>query len=351
MSIRDWGYDGPAVLDKGALPARVLGTWGDYYRIVCDKGEGIARKKASAYLKRRGEDNAPYQKRRAEDNATCQDIPTTGDFVALHWNPHGESRILATLPRTSKFERAAAGTAGRRAQTIAVNFDTLFFLMSLNQNFSIRRLERFLSLGRATGAGVVVLLTKSDLLGTDSDGTAPFLADAVACAGDVPVFAISSKTGDGLDQLAPYVIPRRTLAFIGSSGVGKSSLVNALAGEELMPTLEVRDWDSKGRHTTTERELIRLPSGALVIDTPGMREIGMWEADAGITDSFADIASLVAGCRFSDCRHDTEPGCAVKTALASGKLSEERWLAYCRLKSEAAREETTRTESAHRYRK
>ena len=338
MNIRDWGYDGPAVLDKGALPARVLGTWGDYYRIVCDKGEGIARKKASAYFKRRVEDNAP-----------CQDIPTTGDFVALHWNPHGESRILATLPRTSKFERAAAGTSGRRAQTIAVNFDTIFFLMSLNQNFSVRRLERFLALGRATGAGVVVLLTKSDLL--DPNGAAPFLADASACAGDVPVFAISSRTGDGLDRLAPYVLPRRTLAFIGSSGVGKSSLVNALAGEELMPTLEVRDWDSKGRHTTTERELIRLPSGALVIDTPGMREIGMWEADAGIADSFADIESLVAGCRFSDCRHDTEPGCAVKAALASGELSEKRWLAYRRLKAEAACEETSRTESSHRYRK
>ncbi len=340
MNIRDWGYDGPAVLDKGALPARVLGTWGDYYRVVCDKGEGIARKKASAYFKRRAEDNAP-----------CQEIPTTGDFVALHWNPHGESRILATLPRSSKFERAAAGTSGRRAQTIAVNFDTLFFLMSLNQNFSVRRLERFLALGRATGAGVVVLLTKSDLLVTDSGGAVPFLADAAACAGDVPVFAISSRTGDGLDQLAPYVLPRRTLAFIGSSGVGKSSLVNALAGQELMPTLEVRDWDSKGRHTTTERELIRLPSGALVIDTPGMREIGMWEADTGIADSFADIATLVAECRFSDCRHDTEPGCAVKAALASGQLSEERWLAYRRLKAEAAREETNRTESSHRYRK
>ena len=340
MSIRDWGYDGPAVLDKGALPARVLGTWGDYYRVVCDKGEGIARKKASAYFKRRAEDNAP-----------CQEIPTTGDFVALHWNPHGESRILATLPRSSKFERAAAGTSGRRAQTIAVNFDTLFFLMSLNQNFSVRRLERFLALGRATGAGVVVLLTKSDLLGTDSGGAAPFLADAVACARDVPVFAISSRTGDGLGQLAPYVLPRRTLAFIGSSGVGKSSLVTALAGEELMPTLEVRDWDSKGRHTTTERELIRLPSGALVIDTPGMREIGMWEADTGITDSFADIERFIARCRFSDCRHDTEPDCAVKAALASGELSTERWLAYCRLKAEAAHEETNRTESSHRYRK
>ena len=153
MSIRDWGYDGPAVLDKGALPARVLGTWGDYYRIVCDEGEGIARKKASAYFARDGA-------------APAQEIPTTGDFVALRWNPHGESRILATLPRTSKFERAAAGSSGRRAQTIAVNFDTLFFLMSLNQNFSVRRLERFLALGRVTSGlgGEVILETAKTML-------------------------------------------------------------------------------------------------------------------------------------------------------------------------------------------
>ena len=338
MSIRDWGYDGPAVLGKGTVPARVLGTWGDYYRVVCDMGEGIARKKASAYFRRQ---------RRVDGTGPGQEIPTTGDYVALCWNPCGESRITATLPRTSKFERAAAGSSGRRAQTIAVNFDTLFFMMSLNQNFSVRRLERFLALGNATGAAVVTLLTKSDLVDDPRD----LISDAAACAGAVPVFAISAKTGAGLDQLAPYVQPRRTLAFIGSSGVGKSSLVNALAGKELMPTLEVRDWDSKGRHTTTERELIRLPSGALVIDTPGMREIGMWEADAGIADAFADIESLFARCRFSDCRHDTEPGCAVKAALASGELSGERWTAYRRLKAEMAREETIRAESSHRYRK
>ena len=334
MSLVEWGYDGPAVLEKGALPARVIGAWGDYYRIVCDRGEGIARKKASAYFGRDGQPPA-------------QEIPTTGDFVSLHWNPHGESRILATLPRTSSFTRAAAGTSGRRAQTVAVNFDTLFFLMSLNQNFSVRRLERFLALGRATGAEVVVLLTKSDLV----EDARPFLDEARACAGDVQVFALSSRTGEGLGQISSHVRPRRTLAFIGSSGVGKSTLVNALAGCELMPTLEVREWDSKGRHTTTERELVRLPSGALVIDTPGMREIGMWEADSGIADAFADVEALFPQCRFSDCRHDSEPGCAVKAALASGALAAERWQAYRRLKAETAREELARAESSHRYRK
>ena len=155
----------------------------------------------------------------------------------------------------------------------------------------------------------------------------------------------------GLDKLAPYVQPRRTLAFIGSSGVGKSSLVNALAGEELMPTLEIREWDSKGRHTTTERELVRLSSGTLVIDTPGMRELGLWDADAGLSDTFSDIENLIGQCRFSDCRHDTEPGCAVKAALADGTLDAVRWDAYMRLKIESAGGEITRVSSSHRSRK
>jgi ribosome biogenesis GTPase len=195
----------------------------------------------------------------------------------------------------------------------------------------------------------VVVLTKRDLV--DEHELADYLVQARAHAGGAEVLAISSRTGEGLDQLAPYVQPRRTLAFIGSSGVGKSSLVNALAGEELMPTLEIREWDSKGRHTTTERELVRLSSGALVIDTPGMRELGLWEADAGLADAFADVEALIGHCRFSDCRHDTEPGCAVKTALADGTLDLARWEAYIRLKVESAGGEIARAASAHRYRK
>lgn len=331
-TVADYGWDGAPVPFPGACAARVLGTWGDYYRVVCDAGEGTARKKASAF---HGRPDAV--------------VPTTGDFVALKWNPSGESRILATLPRRSKFERAAAGSEGRRPQTIAVNFDVLFFLTSANQNFSVRRMERFLSLGRSSGAPVAVLITKCDLV--DAPTRERLVAEAAAHSGGAPVHAISVRTGLGLDDLSRYVRPRRTLAFIGSSGVGKSSLVNALAGDDIMPTLEVREWDAKGRHTTTERELVRLPCGALVIDTPGMREIGMWEAGEGISDAFADVESLFAGCRFSNCRHDTEPGCAVKAALADGSLSQERWLAYRRLKAESAREEARRAESTHRYRK
>jgi len=330
--IEDYGYTGGPVEGKGAVPARVLGTWGDYYRVVCDAGEGIARKKASAF---HGRPDAL--------------IPTTGDFVSLKWNPHGESRILATLPRHSRFERSDPSSEGRRAQTIAVNFDTLFFLTSVNQNFNVRRMERFLSLGRASGAPVVVLLTKSDLVSARELET--YLAEARAHAGGVEVLAISSLKCTGLDALVPFVQPRRTLAFIGSSGVGKSSLINALAGDELMPTLEIREWDAKGRHTTTERELVMLPSGAMVIDTPGMREIGMFEADEGIADAFADVETLFPRCRFSDCRHDTEPGCAVKAALASGELAADRWEAYLRLKAESARIEIARAQSTHRYRK
>ncbi len=330
--IEDYGYAGGPVEAPGAVPARVLGAWGDYYRVVCDAGEGLARKKASAY-----------------HNRPDAVAPTTGDFVALKWNPQGESRILATLPRRTALTRTDPSSSGRRAQVLAVNFDTLFILMSLNRNFNVRRLERALALGRAAGAPVVVLLTKSDLV--DDAARADYLARARAHAAGAEVFALSAHTGAGLDALAPYAQPRRTLAFIGSSGVGKSSLVNALAGDELMPTLEIREWDAKGRHTTTERELVRLPSGALVIDTPGMRELGLFEAEDGLADAFADVEALVRACRFSDCRHATEPGCAVKAALAAGTLAEDRWAAYRRLKAETAREAVTLVQSSHRYRK
>jgi len=234
---------------------------------------------------------------------------------------------------------------------VAVNFDHLLFLMSANLNFSVRRLERFLALGRNTRAEVVAVITKCDLAERFGED---YAAEAIRHANGVRVLRISSITGEGLDQIREMAAPRRTLALVGSSGVGKSSLVNALAGEDWMPTLETREWDDKGRHTTTERELVKLPSGALVIDTPGMREIGMWEADTGIGDAFADIEALFGKCRFSDCRHETEGGCAVKAALENGTLDQARWQAYLKLKAESAREaaamERFRRSATHRFR-
>jgi len=255
----DWGYRATGAWTGKGVPARVLTAHGDYYRVACAEGEGIARKKASAY----------------HDNPDAVP-PVTGDFVRLDWNPHGESRILETLPRFSALERLDPSSRGYKAQTVAVNFDTLFFLMSVNENFSLARLERFLALAEDSGcrARAVLLLTKSDLLATPEEAAA-LLAQVREAAPDLVAHAISVQADRGLEAVRAYAEPGRTLAFVGSSGVGKSSLVNALAGEFLMDTCEIQEWSGKGRHTTTVRELVRLPCGAYVIDTPGMRELGL----------------------------------------------------------------------------
>ena len=249
---------------------RVVSAHGDYYHLVCNEqptGEILARKKKSAFM--RMKTVAPENmkgKKISEERAELPPQPITGDFVRFRYNAQGESMITEVLPRLSHFERKDP-TAKRTSQTLAVNFDTLFIMMSLNENFSIPRLERYLTLAEDMGeAKAVVILTKKDLKqGVNFDGNR-LLSTAIE---------ISSITGDGLDQLAPYLAPGRTVAFIGSSGVGKSTLLNTLMGEEWQATQEIQEWSGKGRHTTTSRELVMLPSGAMVIDTPGIREIGM----------------------------------------------------------------------------
>ena len=249
---------------------RIVSAHGDYYHLVCNEqptGEILARKKKSAFM--RMKTVAPVNmkgKKISEERAELPPQPLTGDFVRFRYNAQGESMITEVLPRFSHFERKDP-TAKRTSQTLAVNFDTLFVMMSLNENFSIPRLERYLTLAEDLGeAKAVIVLTKKDLKqDVNFDGNR-LLSTAIE---------ISSVTGDGLDQLAPYLAPGQTVTFIGSSGVGKSTLLNTLMGEEWQATQEIQEWSGKGRHTTTSRELVMLPSGAMVIDTPGIREIGM----------------------------------------------------------------------------
>lgn len=314
----DYGYD-PLLYGlpaEGELPARVIGVHRDLYDVVCALGEGSARLKSSAYRAQRG---AVY--------------PTIGDFVSLRWNDSGDSIITRTLPRKSYFARSDSFSA-RGTQAIAANIDYALLVSSLNRDFNPRRLERYLAQTLESGAAPVFVLTKADLC----PDPAEYIAQLRAIAPDVPVHAVSAHSGFGMDALAPYLSPGTTLVMLGMSGVGKSSLLNALMGYERMAVNRTRDIDSaKGRHTTTHRELVPLPTGALLIDTPGMRELGVWDAKDGVERAFADIEALAAQCRFSDCAHEREPGCAVRAALASGALEPKRYKNYLDLLSQAKR--------------
>lgn len=236
--------------------ARVVRAHGDYYHIVCDEagGETIARKKKSAF---RGEDAVS---------------PVTGDFVRYVYNPHGDSMITAVLPRRSLFERKDP-SARRKSQVLAVNFDSLFVMMSMNEDFSVERIERYLDLAASCGdAEIVVVITKMDLFEEGDEERIAELKEAIGSRAGLA--AISSLTGEGLASLAHHFLPGRTVALVGSSGVGKSTFLNTLAGDEIAATQDVQEWSGKGRHTTTSRTLFMLKSGAMVVDTPGVREIG-----------------------------------------------------------------------------
>ena len=257
------------------------------------------------------------------------DYPAVGDFVMADWNDEGGNAIIHhILHRKSSIIRKAAGNAYKE-QVVATNIDTIFLCMSLNNDFNLRRLERYLSIAWDSGATPVIVLTKVDLC-TDLEDK---LSDVSSVAFGVDVLVTTTVEEFGYEEIRPYICEGKTVAFIGSSGVGKSTLINCLLGECKLDTNGLRD-DDKGRHTTTHRELILLPNGGMVIDTPGMRELGMMDSEAGISQTFEDIEELMEQCRFSDCTHNTEPGCAVRKALESGELSEERWQSYLKLKSE-----------------
>ena len=254
------------------------------------------------------------------------------DWVACAARPgEGAATIHAVLPRSSVFVRKASGP-NVAPQTVAANVDIALLTASLNADLSLRRLERYLAVAWESGAQPVVVLTKADAC-EDVDA---LVAQVESIAFGCPVHAVSAVTGQGLAALAALLGPGQTAVLLGSSGVGKSTLVNALAGQALMATQAIIEEGARGRHTTTHRELTLLPSGGLVLDTPGMRELGLWDNEAGVAAAFGDIEALAAQCRFGDCAHRTEPGCAVRTALEDGSLDPDRWKSFGKLQRELA---------------
>ena len=263
------------------------------------------------------------------------DYPAIGDWVAVTPQPGDPTRVAiqAVLPRRTKFSRRAAGEEVLE-QIVAANVDTVFLVSSLDGNHHLHRLERYLAAAYASGAQPVVLLNKADLT-TEAD---PLRQEISAIAPAVPVFVISAKTRRGLKALAPWLQPGQTIALLGSSGVGKSTIINRLLGDAVQAVQEVRAADHKGRHTTTQRELLITPAGVIIIDTPGMREIQPWEAGESLAAAFADVAAVAGRCKFRDCTHTVEPGCAVTAALADGSLDLARWQSYLRMLRATAHE-------------
>lgn len=315
---------------QGLAPARVIVQQRGLYVLATPAGEATAQLSG-----------------RFAHAAAAGDYPVAGDWVAAALRPaEAGATIHQLLPRRTAFARKAAGRGGG-VQVVAANVDVALLVASVNRDLNARRIERYLATAWERGAAPVVVLTKADLC----DDREALTAEIESVAAGVAVLTVSALTGEGLDGLREVLQPGQTAVLLGSSGAGKSSLVNALAGRPSMATQAIREHDARGRHTTTHRELILLPGGGLVLDTPGMRELGMWDADAGVATTFADVERLMGECRFRDCAHATEPGCAVQSALAEGRLEAARWNNYVKLQRElahAARKEDPRAQSEQR---
>ncbi len=310
---------------KNLEPARVALVFRGGYEVWAESGEYLAQ--VSGRFRHFARSKA--------------DNPVTGDFALIESVP-SESKALihAILPRRTTLSRTGAGRSTEE-QILATNVDFVFIAASLAGPFRARTLERYLSVARDSGAQPILLLTKTDLC----ENVAEALAAANEVATDAPVIPVSSISRIGLAEVRRLFTRGCTAVILGPSGVGKSTLINALCGDELLPTAPVRDDDQKGRHTTTERELIVLPKGGLIIDTPGLRELQLWEGAEGIADAFADISELATSCRFTNCQHNAEPGCAVRDAVRTGALPEDRLLGFQKLKRESLH-----FESRHDYR-
>jgi ribosome biogenesis GTPase len=302
----------------GCVPARVVSEHRDFYRVSAEPGELLV-------------EIAGRMRHRAGQPG---DLPAVGDWVAVDARPaEGRGTIHAVLPRRSRFVRKAAGRRVEE-QVIAANVDTVFLVSSLNQDLSPRRMERYLAQVWESGAAPVVVLNKADLCDPNEVDTLSEEVERAALG--VPVLQVSAANGQGFDALQPFLQSGRTVALLGSSGVGKSTIINRLLGREVQAVREVRAGDDRGRHATTTRQLFALPGGALVIDTPGLRELQLWSDGAGLDRTFSDIEELARTCRFPDCSHESEPGCAIQAGLADGRLELERLESWRKLQRELA---------------
>lgn len=300
---------------QGYVPGRVVVQQRGLYTLVTDHGE-LRAQLAGRFVHEAQEGGHP----------------AVGDWVAAAARPaEGVATIHAILPRRTSFVRKAANTV-QTMQVVAANVDVALLVASMNADFNPRRLERYLATAWQSGARPVVVLTKADLCDRSDD----IVAAAEAVAFGTPVIAVSAVSGAGMTELAAQLKSGETCVLVGSSGAGKSTLVNAFAGTERMATGGIREDDARGRHTTTHRELVRLPGGALILDTPGMRELGLIDAEEGLGAAFDDIEALARACRFKDCGHGNEPGCAVRAALETGQLDPDRWRSFQKLQRELA---------------
>ncbi len=319
MSLRDYGWSDyfsqafDQVLAAGCLPGRIVLVHRDLFVLAADQQEVQAR--VCGKLRQAEEPSAVF--------------PVIGDWVAWSGGHAGTNLIHAVLPRKTLLARKRPGNRVEQ-QAIAANVDMAFLVMGLDQNFSLRRMERMLTVTYESGAVPVIVLTKVDL----AEAPATQIASVESIAPGVPVLPVCSHSGEGLGSFGSFLGGQRTVVFLGSSGVGKSTLINRLFGTEMMRTAEVRAGDGRGRHTTTHRQLFRHPGGALLIDSPGIRELQLWCSEDALQSSFEDIEEIAAECRFRDCSHVNEPGCAVLTAVQEGALSLERLESFHKLSRE-----------------
>ncbi|MCC7261010.1 MAG: ribosome small subunit-dependent GTPase A [Candidatus Latescibacteria bacterium] len=317
MDLKDLGWN-PFFAEhfeahKGLVPARVACQHRDLYVVYSEAGEWTAE--------------VPGKWRHTARSPA--EFPAVGDWVGVTPREEDKATIHALLPRRSSFTRRAAGVRTDE-QVIAANIDTLFLVNGLDGDFNLRRLERYLTLAWDSGAAPVIVLNKADQCAEVDER----LAEVEGIAFGVPVYAVSALEDQGLEALSPYLGAGKTVAVVGSSGVGKSTLTNSLLGRQHLKVNAVREDDSRGRHTTSHRELVLLEQGGLIVDTPGMRELQLWADEEDLSEGFGEVEELAAQCRFGDCRHQREPGCAVRAAVARGQLEEGRLESYFKLKRE-----------------